>query len=347
MKRAALGALAVALLATLAVPATASAIDLNPLPSLNPVDYVVDGFKALVGFIFGDIDSLGKHLVNLLLAVPILTDHGNFPRLNEYRGYLQTGVTWGVLPLGLVIASLRYWLTAGQGVYDGLVGFIRTAGALCMMLAFVPAFDQISRAVNALTSAIVTTPIVGHGLSQGLVGTISTAPLAGGGIQMIIALIAIVMALILLAVKVIVTALLAVLFVLSPLAIAVWPIEELSWALKTLMGAIGALLMFPVLWAVSFGTFAVLNADALFPGDHGDILASVLSPLIALASLIIAFRLPFAVLNQAMGAGLAPHGGRAARGIQNVRDRAPNGRRGPGPPKATPEGPAWWRAGRP
>lgn len=342
-RRAFLTAALVTLLA-LAAPAPADAFS---LPSLNPVDYMIDGFKALIGFIFGDIDTLGRHLVNLLLAVPILTDTRNFPRLNEYRGYLQTGLTWGVLPLGLVIATLRYWLTAGQGVYDGLMGFLRTVAALCMMLTFVPAFDGVSRAVNALTSAIVATPIVGHGLSQGLVGTLSTAPLAGGGITMIITLIAIVMALILLAVKVIVTSLLAVLFVLSPLAIAVWPIEELSWALKTLMAAIGALLMFPVLWAVSFGTFAVLNADALFPGDHGDILTTVLSPLITLAALIIAYRLPFAVLNQAMGASLSSHGGRVTHVMRTVRDRAPNGRRGPGPPKPVPEGPAWWRAGRP
>lgn len=343
MKRQALLAATLVTLLALAAPAPADAFS---LPSLNPVDYMIDGFKALIGFIFGDIDTLGHHLVNLLLAVPILTDHGNFPRLNEYRSYLQTGM-WGILPLGLVIASLRYWMSAGQGAYDGLMGFIRTAGAVAILLAFPVAFDGVSRAVNAFTSASITTPIVGHGLSQGLVGTLSTAPLAGGGITMLIGIAAMCMALILLVVKVIVTSLLAVLFVLSPLAIAVWPIEELSWALKTLMAAIGALLMFPVLWAVSFGTFAVLNADALFPGDHGDILASVLSPLIALASLIIAFRLPFAVLNQAMGASLSSHGGRVTHVMRTVRDRAPNGRRGPGPPKPVPEGPAWWRAGRP
>jgi hypothetical protein len=125
------------------------------------------------------------------------------------------------------------------------------------------------------------------------------------------------MAIILLVVKVIVTALLAVLFVASPLAIALWPIEELSWALRSLVQAILGLLIFPILWAVCFGTFAVLSTDALFPGNNGDAINTVLSPLIALAALIIAFRLPFAVLSQAMRAGISPG---ISRGVTHVRN---------------------------
>src|SRR5215218_4823225 len=73
-------------------PATAlplpSPADLLPggvnLPSLDPTHWVVDGFKAILQFIFGDkLDDLGRHLVNLLLSVPLLTDAGQFPRLNE------------------------------------------------------------------------------------------------------------------------------------------------------------------------------------------------------------------------------------------------------------------------
>ena len=87
---------------------------------------------------------------------------------------------------------------------------------------------------------------------------------------MLVGIAAIVMAIVLLVVKVIVMALLAVLFVLSPLAIALWPIEEFSWALRSLVQAMLGLLVFPILWAVCFGTFAVLSVDALFPGDSGD-----------------------------------------------------------------------------
>ena len=303
----------------LALPSPA---DLLPgsLPNLDPSQWVVDGFKAILKFIFGDqLDELGSHLINLLLAVPLLTDQGAFPRLNAYREYV-TGGAWGLLALSFVVASLRYWLSSysGSGAYEALTGFVRSSGAIALLLIFPVVFDQVSRAVNAFTAALVVNPIVGDGLGKGMVGTISNTPFAGGGISMLIGIAAIVMALILLVVKVIVTALLAVLFVASPLAIALWPIEELSWALRSLLQAMVGLLIFPILWAVCFGTFAVLSTDALFPGDHGDAITSVLSPLIALAALIIAFRLPFAVLNQAMKAGISPGIGRGLGHVRNA-----------------------------
>jgi hypothetical protein len=68
---------------------------------------------------------------------------------------------------------------------------------------------------------------------------------------------------------------------------------------------------------VCFGTFAVLGTDALFPGDNGDTINSVLGPLVTLAALIIAFRLPFAVLSQAMKAGISPG---INRGVTHIRN---------------------------
>jgi hypothetical protein len=187
-----------------------------------------------------------------------------------------------------------------------------------MLLVFPVVFDQIARAINAFTSALVVNDVVGDGLGKGLVGTLSAAPGAGGGMSMLIGLAAVVMALVLLVVKVIVTSLLAVLFVASPLAIALWPIEEMSWALRTLVQAMLGLMVFPVLWAVCFGTFAVLSTDALFPGEHGDAVNSVLAPLITLAALVIAFRLPFAVLRQAMNAGISPGINQGVTTVRNV-----------------------------
>jgi hypothetical protein len=311
---------------SIAAPQSAVALpspaDLLPgsLPNLDPSQWVVDGFKAILEFIFGDqLDDLGSHLINLLLAVPLLTDQGAFPRLNAYREYV-TGGAWGLLALSFVVASLRYWLSSysGSGAYEALTGFVRSSAAIGLLLIFPVVFDQISRAVNAFTAALVVNPIVGDGLGKGMVGTISNTPFAGGGISMLIGIAAIVMAIILLVVKVIITALLAVLFVASPLAIALWPIEELAWGLRSLLQAMVGLLVFPILWAVCFGTFAVLSTDALFPGDHGDAITSVLSPLIALAALIIAFRLPFAVLNQAMKAGISPGIGRGLGQVRNA-----------------------------
>jgi hypothetical protein len=319
-------ALVLVVAGSLAAPAPATALpnplDILPnnLPSLDPTQWVVDGFKAILRFIFGDqLDELGRHLVNLLLSLPLLTDQAKFPELNNYRDYV-TGGAWGILGLSFVVASLRYWLSSysGSGAYEALTGFGRTAGAIALLLVFPIAFDQVARAVNVFTSALVDNPIVGDGLGKGLVGTLSTAPLAGGGIAMLIGIAAIIMALILLVVKVIVTALLAVLFVASPLAIALWPIEELAWGLRSLLQAMVGLLIFPILWAVCFGTFAVLSTDSLFPGDNGDVINSVLAPLITLAALVIAFRLPFAVLSQAMKAGISPGINRGVSVVRNV-----------------------------
>lgn len=302
-------------------------LDLAPNPldllpgGIHPTQWAVDGFKAILRYIFGDqLGEVGRHLVNLLLSVPLLTDTAAFPRLNDYRGYV-TGGAWGILGLSFVVSSLRYWLSSygGSGAYEALMGFVRTVGAIAILLVFPIVFDQLARAVNAFTSALVANPIVGNGLGKGLVAVLGTTPgTSGGGIAMLIGLAAIVVALMLLVIKVIVTALLAVLFVLSPLAIALWPIEELSWAMRSLAQAMLGLLVFPILWAVCFGTFAVLNTDALFPGNQGDVITAVLAPLITLAALIIAFRLPFAVLHQATNAGISTGINRSLSNIYHV-----------------------------
>jgi hypothetical protein len=319
-------AVALVVAGSLVAPQPAAALP-NPLdllpssvPSLDPTQWVVDGFKAILEFIFGDqLDELGSHLVNLLLSLPLLTDEGTFRELNEYRDYV-TGGAWGILGLSFVVASMRYWLSSysGSGAYEALTGFIRTAGAIALLLVFPIVFDQVSRAVNAFTAALVVNPVVGDGLGHGLAGTLSTTPFAGGGIAMLIGIATIVMAIVLLVVKVIVTALLAVLFVASPLAIAVWPIEELAWALRSLIQAVVGLLIFPIMWAVCFGTFAVLSVDTLFPGDHGSAVDTLLGPLISLAALVIAFRLPFAVLQQGLKAGISPGINRGVTVMRNT-----------------------------
>jgi hypothetical protein len=313
----------------LPIPSPADLLNADRLipDSLSPTGLAADGFAAILKWIFGDVDELGKNLVNLLLAVPLLTDTKAFPKLNAYREYV-TGAAWGLLGLSFVVASFRYWLASytGAGAYEGAMGFIRSCIAISVLLAFVPFFDQLARFVNAFTSALVLNPIVGHDLGKGLTTTISTGAIGAGGIAMIIAIAAICLAMILLVVKVIITALLAVLFVASPLAIALWPIEEMAWLFRSLMQALLGLLIFPIIWAVCFGTFAVLSADALFPGDHGKQIQGVLAPLVVLAALVVAFRLPFAVLRQAMQAGISPGLSRGASHVQTVIRAVPAGR---------------------
>lgn len=322
-----IGALAVVMILSMVSPSSASALpSINPLdaiPSLNPAEWTVDGFKAILKFIFGDhLDQLGKGLINLLLAVPLLTSKQDFPKLNEYRSYI-TGGSWGLLGLSFLICSIRYMFSpGGSGAYEGLIGFIRTAGAICIILIFSPAFDMLSRIVNSFTVALIKTPIIGHAFEA----TLSVDP-SVGGIGMILSIISVGFAIFLLLIKVIVTTLLAVLFLLSPLAIALWPIEELAWAMRSLLQAMGALMIFPIIWSVCFGAFAVLPADALFPGSQGDVINSILTPLITLAALVIMVRLPFAVLAKAGEVGIAPGVTRGMKHMSTAKSFLP----GPSP----------------
>ena len=127
---------------------------------------------------------------------------------------------------------------------------------------------------------------------------------------MIAALIAVVMALALVLVKITITALLAVLYVLSPLAIGLWPVEQLSWLLRTLLQVAFVALIFPVLWAACFAVFAVLTPDFN---------SGLLQPLFGVAALIVAFKLPFALLRISTGAGLIPSAGKGMGAMYHAR----------------------------
>lgn len=316
------------MLVSMVSPSSASAIDIpNPLdvvPSLDPTQWAVEGFKSILGFLFGtSLDDLGRHLVALLLAVPLLSDHASFPKLNDYRSYVFGGA-WGLLGLSFVWSSLRYWLASysGSGGYEALVGFGRTVGAIAMLLVFVPAFDIISRAINAMTHALIAGSEIkdAGGASHSITAALSIDNVTGGGIAMLVTIAAIVMSIVLLVIKAIVTSLLAVLYIASPLAIALYPVEEVAFLLRSLLQSIFALLVFPVIWALCFATLSILPADAIFPSGGGDIINSIVSPLTTLATLVIAFRLPFKVLEIAgMQGSMAPGVTRGMKHLHTAR----------------------------
>lgn len=305
-------ALALVLVATLAAPEPAVAF-----PSLNPADWAVDGFKAILEWIFGDFEDLADSVVSLLLGVPLLADARAFPGVHEYREYVTAGC-WGILGLAFVIATIRYFQTGltGGDAYGAVMGFARVVGAIVMLLMFPRAFDLISRITNEFTHAMIVNPVVGDGLKKGagpFAAFVALGSLvSSGGFGLIVGLAGFVMVVILIVVKVTVTALLAVLYVLSSLAAALWPIDELSWALRNLIQAMLVLLMFPVIWAICFGVFALLSVDSLFPTAGGG-MSGFLAPLLALTALIVAFKLPFVVLRQALNAGLMPSASRRLR----------------------------------
>jgi hypothetical protein len=287
------------------------------LPDLNPAHWAVKGFVAILEFLFGaDLKKLAGGLLDFLLRTPDVTDRsarGGFAQLNAYYDVVQ-GAAWALLSLSFIAAVLQYWSSSytANGADTAARAFGRTIGGIGMLVSLPVALHLVIGAMNALTDGLIHNPVVGGGVDQTLKVTL-TMGIANGGLALLVGVAALVAALVLLITKVVTAALLAILFILAPLAIGLWPFEPLSWALKTLASAALALLVFPVVWAASFGVFAVCSSAAL-AGDV-DLGAGLLTSIVGLAALIIAFKLPFAVLRLGMGAGLLPS---PSRGIQSM-----------------------------
>jgi hypothetical protein len=317
--------LALTLLVVLAALAVAQLLTPAPAQAAIPIvggvtglvggvanDIFIKGFGALLQFIFGNtLTQLAQSFLTDLLDVTPLSGPKAPAGLGELHSAID-GAGWGLLTLSFTGAALGYWLSSytSSGAQQAATAFARTVGAIGLLISSPYIFYAATEAVNQLTHAIITTPLVGGGTTQLFKATFVGTLLTQGGVGMIAALIAAVMALALILVKITITALLAVLYVLSPLAIGLWPVEQLSWLLRTLLQVAFIALIFPVLWAVCFAVFAVLTPD--FTGG-------LLKPLFGVAALIVAFKLPFALLRISTGAGLMPSAGKGMSAVYHAR----------------------------
>jgi hypothetical protein len=285
---------------------------------LSPAHWAVKGFVAILTFIFGnEIKKLADQFLHLLLNTPDITNQANFSGLNAYHAVVQ-GAAWGLLSLSFIAAVLLYWSSSytANGADTAARAFGRTIGGIGMLVSLPTGLHLAITAMNQLTDGLIQNPIVGPSIGHVLQLSLTAGLASGGGLGLIIGIASLIAAIILLVTKIVTTALLAVLYILAPLAIGMWPFEPLSWALKTLAGAALALLVFPVVWSASFGVFAVITTDQIFgPSVINTLGHDLLSSLVGLAALIIAFKLPFAVLRLGMGAGLLPS---PSRGIQTL-----------------------------
>jgi hypothetical protein len=275
-------------------------------------DVFVKGFGALLGFIFGSVlTELAKSFLKDLLDIAPLAGPGAPAGLDQLHTDI-VGAGWGLLTLSFAGGAIGYWLSSytSNGAQQAATAFARTVGAIGLLISSPYIFSAATEAVDQLTAGIIGLPVVSGGMTHLFEGTFAATALAGGGVGLIAVLIGVVMALGLLLVKITITALLAVLYVLSPLAIGLWPVEQLSWLLRTLLQVAFVALIFPVLWAACFAVFAVLTPD--FTGG-------LLKPLFGVAALIIAFKLPFALLRISTGAGLMPSAGKGMSAIYHAR----------------------------
>jgi hypothetical protein len=315
-----LAALAIAQLLTPA-PARADVPVIGPIVSgvtgvLGGVasNIFVNGFGALLQFIFASaITELANSFLKDLLDVTPLAGPGAPAGLDQLHTDI-VGAGWGLLTLSFTGGAIGYWLSSytSNGAQQAATAFARTVGAIGLLISSPYIFQLATEAVNQLTAGIIGLPVVTNSMTTLFKGTFVLGALTNGGVGMIAALIAVVMALALIFVKITITALLAVLYVLSPLAIGLWPVEQLSWLLRTLLQVAFVVLIFPVLWASCFAVFAVLAPS--FKGSLG-----ALFPLVSVAALIVAFKLPFALLRISTGSGLIPSAGKAMSAMYHAR----------------------------
>ena len=288
---------------------------------VSPAHWAVKGFAAIIDFLFGkQIRELAHGLMQFLLATPDITDRRAFPGLNQYYDVV-VGAGWGLLSLAFIAATLTYWSSSytANGADMAARAFARTIGAIGMLVSLPEALHLVIGAMNALTKGLAQNSVVNDGFATTLTTTL-TLGISNGGIAMLVGIAALVAALVLMIVKIITTALLGVFLILAPLAIGLWPFEPLAWALRTLASAALALMVFPVVWAACFGVFAVCTPDALAPNIG--VGSGILTSLVGLAALVVAFKLPFAVLRLGMGAGLVPSPGRAMQSVYYARSLA-------------------------
>ena len=128
--------------------------------------------------------------------------------------------------------------------------------------------------------------------------------------------------------KTLMAAALAVLYLGAPLAIVVAPIDELAWLSRAALQSAVAILLWPVLTALCFAAFALLSTDAVATGGGSGVLGQLTRSLAGLAALIVAWRLPLAVLRQGLVSSSVP----AMRGLAHpARAVALAARRSPVP----------------
>ena len=289
------------------------------LPDLNPAHWAVKGFVAILIFLFGDeLRHLAGGLLDFLLRTPDVTDRsvrGGFAQLNRllrHRPGRRLGVAVAVVHRCGRCSTGRA-PTPPTGPTPRPAPSAARSAAIGMLVSLPVALHLVIGAMNALTDGLIHNSVVGRRLGHDARRPRSRVGLSNGGLALFVGVAALVAVLLLLITKIVTAALLAVLYILAPLAIGLWPFEPLAWALKTLASAALALLVFPVVWAASFGVFAVCSSSSLAAGV--DLGAGLLTSIVGLTALIIAFKLPFAVLRLGMGAGLLPS---ASRGLQTM-----------------------------
>jgi hypothetical protein len=307
----------------LALPSTASALDLNPIHWVASLagdaaslgsDVVVKGFVAILNSLFSGLEArLTLHVLTWLTSIA-----------NQSGGHiaslygLTSGMAIGLLGAVLTVSVVRYWLSglsmSGAGGFEAIEGLLRTLAAVGGLLAWPFMFNQLIAISNIASATVLGDAALRREIAT-IINTVVFVTFAPGGvvglfISIVVAVAGALLFLGLLFMKVMVGAAITFLYIAMPLAMILWPIDELAWLARYAARAFISLLIIPVVWALIFATFAAVSVNALeFQGAHGFV-NQVTQPLVAIAMLWLTVTIPRTLFKLASGGlGMGRHTG--------------------------------------
>lgn len=305
------------------------------LPSVKSI------IEGIVNFFFGAlaralVPSFLKHAsvatIKWLVAVPNPTQ---WTHVGALAGDMRA-LSVSVLAVCFTAAIVRHLLGAG-GSGNPLRALADTLLAAGWLVAYPWAAGQAVAAVNTLTNAILSFPVVADGL-QRTVGVLFGGALlvgAGGVFLAVLVMVAVVFAMVMFAVKVLLLVAVGALYVTGTLAIATKPLPELLQLSRAWGSLAGGIVMVPFGWTILFAVAGALSLDATSFGAGGGMGGHVAAALAALVTFYLAVKLPFAALGRlrsslvhgTVGGGLSgSNSGRSATGQGVARVSQANAR---------------------
>lgn len=288
-----------------AAPAASAATGGISVPmGLSGLPWVKSIIEGIVNFFFGAlaralVPGFLKHAsvatIKWLVAVPNPTQ---WKHISALAGDMRA-LSFSVLGVCFTAAIVRHLLGAG-GSGNPLQALADTLMAAIWLVAYPWAAGQAIAAVNTLTNAILSFPVVGDGL-QRTVGILFGGALlvgAGGVFLAVLVIVAVVFAMVMFAIKVLLLIAVGALYVTGTLAIATKPLPELSQLSRAWGSIAGGIVMMPFGWTILFSVAGALSLDATSFGAGGGMSGHLASALAALVTFYLAAKLPFAALGR-------------------------------------------------
>lgn len=289
----------------------------------------VAAFAELLEFLFGGVQAkITAGLLKWLVGVTDFTASefsvNTVTRL-EHKVEL---LAFSLMTLIAMFAFLRYWLAGMSFSSPGLAGGMDVVGRCVLASVLILAWPLIFHNVLALTNS-VSAFLIGSQLQElsGLIKAAVLVSVAGAAFgswffAIAMAVVGLLALLGLLLLKIMLIAVTHILFVAMPLALVVWPHPELAWITRTVASGFLACMLIPIGWALLFASAAAMSFDALpLTPDDSRGLNEIIKPLVGLAMLLIAARMPMMMIRMLPLGQAAPGNGMLGRSMSYALGR--------------------------